>query len=134
MKNDKEDDSREDDDWPSGRHVARTAFGIVFGIIGVVIALLVIGFILTAVFKVIPSLQGMSSISWIWDVIALLAVIWIFAWMMRMIFGDHRHRHRHWDEWGYWDQGSEYRILRRRYARGEISKKEYEQIKRDLKE
>jgi putative membrane protein len=59
-------------------------------------------------------------------------LFWIFIifWAVRWLF---------WPRWwgygrGYWGHGDEaYHILRQRYARGEITKEQFEQMMRDLR-
>ncbi len=59
-------------------------------------------------------------------VIALIFFVWLFFWFFRMVFrGAHGH-HRH----GWY--ADERDIARRRYARGEITRKEYLAIIKDL--
>ena len=61
------------------------------------------------------------------------AIFWIFAifWVVRWIFFPWRGKgYRH-----YWRYGDEsYYILRQRYARGEITKEQFDQMMRDLEQ
>jgi uncharacterized membrane protein len=64
--------------------------------------------------------------NWIWNVFWILLILWIIWMIVRSLFGWSWHggmRH---------GQGSAKRLARRRYARGEISRKEYLQIIKDL--
>ena len=65
------------------------------------------------------------------------AFFWIFAvfWFVRFLFWPSRwgYRHRQWGYgWGYSDRA--YYILRERYARGELTKDQYDQMVRDLQQ
>ena len=65
------------------------------------------------------------------------AVFWIFAvfWFVRWLFWPWRwgYSRRYWGYgWGYGDRA--YYILRERYARGEITKDQYDQMMRDLEQ
>ena len=62
--------------------------------------------------------------SFIWNIIGLLFAIWILLWIFRAI----SHPHRHW----HYPYGDEKEIARRRYANGEINRKEYMEIVKDL--
>ncbi len=60
-------------------------------------------------------------------------LFWIFIifWAVRWIFWPRRWGYSR----GYWRYGDEsYYILRQRYARGEITKEQFEQMMRDLRE
>jgi uncharacterized membrane protein len=60
-------------------------------------------------------------------IIALIFIIWVFSWFFRAVFRlPHGHHHHH--DWGF----DERNIARRRYARGEITRKEYLAIIKDL--
>ena len=56
-------------------------------------------------------------------------LIFIFFGVLRWIFWPWRYRRRY---WGYRDES--YYILRQRYARGEITKEQFQQMMRDLEE
>ena len=62
------------------------------------------------------------------------AFFWIFAifFVLRWVFFPWRwgYSRRYWGGWGYGDRA--YYVLRERYARGEITKDQYEQMMRDL--
>ncbi len=60
---------------------------------------------------------------WVWNVVGLLIFIWILVWLFRLPFRRHRH-------WRYYDD--EKGIARRRYADGEITRKQYLEIVKDL--
>jgi len=66
----------------------------------------------------------------------LFAFFWIFAifFVLRWLFFPLRwgYTRRYWGGWGYGDRA--YYILRERYARGEITKDQYDQMMRDLQQ
>jgi len=84
-------------------------FGIVFG--------LVASFINGGVFSVF------AFPSWIWNLIGLLFFLWLLSWIFRWPW-----RHR------YFGEEHAIRILRRRYARGEISEAQYKRMMKTLRE
>jgi uncharacterized membrane protein len=63
------------------------------------------------------------SSGWIWNIVGLLIFIWFLSWLLRLPFRGHRH-------WRYYDD--EKGIARRRYADGEITRKQYLEIVKDL--
>lgn len=67
---------------------------------------------------------------------AFFGFFWIFAvfWVVRWLFFPWRwgYRRRYWGGWGYGDNS--FYILRERYARGEITKDQYDQMMRDLQQ
>jgi uncharacterized membrane protein len=58
---------------------------------------------------------------WFWNLVGLLFVIWIISW----IFMPWRRRH------GRWHEEPE-EILRRRYAKGEITQAQFKKMMNDL--
>ncbi len=64
----------------------------------------------------------------------LFGLFWVFIifWALRWVFWPRR-----WS-WGYsrryWGYGDEYYILRQRYARGEITKEQFDQMTNDLRQ
>lgn len=65
---------------------------------------------------------GWMAMGWIWMVLFWGAVIWLVVWGVKKVTEPHT------------GQGSQtpLDVLKLRYARGEISKEQYEQMKRDL--
>ena len=64
---------------------------------------------------------------WVWNVVGIFFLVWVFAWVFGWArpWGWRRYRWRY----GY---GDEYAILRERYARGEITNEQFDQMTRDL--
>ena len=69
---------------------------------------------------------------WVWGLVGLFFGLFFLVWIFGRIFGGWgwmRYRYR---RWGYY--GDEYSILRERYAKGEITKDQFDQMTRDLQE
>jgi len=87
---------------------------------------------------------SLSSDPWDWiiGIIGLLIAIWIVVWIMRMIFWGvwgstyegrrWRHYYRHYHERWPFESDSAVEIARERYARGEITQEQFDQILRQL--
>jgi uncharacterized membrane protein len=73
-----------------------------------------------------PGLPAFASTGfgwgWAWNVIGLLVFAWVVLWLLRMLF----------HAGGWRGHGGGRREARRRYARGEISRKQYLEIIKDL--
>jgi uncharacterized membrane protein len=115
-----------DDDCCEGGHGLRIVFGIIFG-------LLIFTIVISAVFGAFyyPMNGMMFPSHWLWTLIGLFFLIWFVSWIFRWPWHYRRH--------GYWrghehDAGREIRILRRRYARGEITEAEFKRMMKVLKE
>ena len=68
---------------------------------------------------------GMGLLGWLWMVVLWVAVIAFVVWLVRRTGGYCGHGyHEHRD--------SAIEILKERYAKGEISKEEFESKKKDL--
>ena len=116
-----------DDDCCDGGHWLRIAFRIIFGLL---IFTIVISVIFGA-FYYYPMNGMMFPAHWFWSLIGLFVLIWFVSWIFRGSW--HRHGHGYWsDHWH--DAGREIRILRRRYARGEITEAEFRRMMKVLKE
>ena len=74
---------------------------------------------------------GTSSFNfdWVWNIIGLLFVVWIFSMLIRGGWWGRGYRYRR-----RWYGNDEYQILRERYARGEITKEQFEQMTKDLQQ
>lgn len=116
-----------EDDYDRGYHypIFRMIFGIIIFLIVVSIVVSIVGGVFFG------SSVMMMGTGWhfLWAVVGLLFLIWLLSW----IFGfPWRYRYRH----QYWMGGEDHavRILRRRYARGEISESEFRKRMKNLKE
>jgi uncharacterized membrane protein len=105
------DDSR----WRDDRFLVWVIFRIIFSIlIAVMVFNLFFNFALG---------RAMFYNGWFWNIFGLLVLIWFLSWMFRP-----------WHYHGYWDHGHEMRILRRRYARGEISEAQFKKMMKVLRD
>ena len=94
-------------------HAIRIAFRIVFALIIAII-------VFTVIFNVI--LEGsMHYDNWLWNLLIIVLVIWIVSWLFR------------WPMNHYWYHEREVMILRRRYARGEITETQFKRMMKILK-
>ena len=110
----------------NGVHIGRLAVGVILGIMAVVVAIVIAIIVLRVVVNAIPA-QGTSWWGAFWDVLGLLIFLWMIGWVFRFAFAP----------WGRWWGRSHHdwhgghgrhhamRILRRRYASGEISSAEF---------
>ncbi len=67
---------------------------------------------------------GFGLINAIIGVLIFLFFLWVVLHVIRSFRWNHHYR--------WWDDEDPIEILKKRYARGEISKEEYERIKADL--
>lgn len=63
--------------------------------------------------------------------IVLQVLFWVLIFKLIFSLIGHHHRHEH-DETCRIDEGSNLEIIKTRYAKGEITKKEYEEMKKEL--
>jgi uncharacterized membrane protein len=98
--------------WEDSRFWLWVFFRIVFATIIVMIAL---GILVERPMVFYPG--------WFWNLIGILIFVWFISWILRWPF-----RHR------CWEHGHEIRILRRRYARGEITEAQFKKMMKVLKE
>jgi hypothetical protein len=89
------------------------AFRIIFAII---IASIVFSIISNVVF------ERATFYNWFWNLLIILFVVWLVSWLFRWPMGH------------YWYHEREVMILRRRYARGEISEAQFKKMMKVLKE
>jgi putative membrane protein len=71
---------------------------------------------------------------WFWGLVSLLFLFWAISWFFRWSWWGPwgwRRYHR-WDGWAPRDSAVD--IARERYARGEISREQFDQIRRDLEQ
>lgn len=72
---------------------------------------------------------GFGLIQAIIGILIFAFFLWIIFRVIRSFRGDYLYRH--YRRWWYDDEDA-FEILRKRYAKGEISKEEYEKMKADL--
>ena len=108
-------------------HGLAIGLAILLGVIGVAIFLS----ILFHPTMIRPTPFG--TFGWIWALFWLLVFFLFVSWMVRIsvwgVWGGYyggRHSGRHWR----WDPAAQ--IVRERFARGEITREQYEQMMRDL--
>ncbi|MDB4983892.1 MAG: hypothetical protein JWM20_71 [Patescibacteria group bacterium] len=77
------------------------------------------------------SLFGIGFLYTFLHVIGWILGIWLIIWIVRTIFGHPGHRHhRAWMGGPMMDHS--HSILRERYAKGEITKEEFDKMTKDL--
>lgn len=65
---------------------------------------------------------GMMGFGWIFMVLFWGLIIWLIIWLIN----QNKHSENH------YERKTPQEILKERYAKGEITKKEYEEMKKDL--
>lgn len=87
-------------------------------IFAIVVAIVVLGIIFNILFgRLIIFYTG-----WIWNLLGILIFIWFISWIFRWPW-----RHEYWNEREMW-------ILRRRYAKGNITEAQFKRMMKVLKE
>ena len=97
--------------------------GMGFGrfLIRLLIFVIVISTILQIFFNVRVQWPAVFVPGIFWNLIGILVLIWVISWFFRMSFYH-----------GGWENAMEMRIVRRRYARGEITQAQFKRMIRDL--
>lgn len=93
------------------------------------------GIFISSVFRPVtpPTLVGyprMFGFGWIWGLVGLVFIIWVFGWVFSWMLWPSRRYYRR----GGWYRDDAHQILRERYARGEITKEQFDQMTRDLEQ
>ena len=76
-------------------------------------------------------LFGLGILWFVCHAIGWILAIWLIIWVVRVVFG-HRHHGRHYRHW--MDMDRSHSIIRERYAKGEITKEEFDRMMNDLGE
>jgi putative membrane protein len=113
----------------SGIHWLWVGLAVMFILIGV-------GVFISSITRTSPTysppfmMQFPFGFGWIWPIFGIIFFVWIFGWAFSWVWWPSRryYRRRYW----YGDDARE--ILRQRYARGEITKDQFEQMMRDLEQ
>ena len=104
-------------------------------VLGIVLAVLVIGFLVSLVYFGGMYMMGTNPyyyprpfFGFLFFPFGLIAFFFLVFVVFRLAFWPGRRGYH--GRWGSWNDADE--ILRRRYARGEITKEQFEQMRRDL--
>jgi hypothetical protein len=106
----------EDERWKDDRFITWAVFRVIFSVVIVVI-------VINIVFNFAFERASMFYPDWLWSLFGLLVFVWFMSWIFRP-----------WRYYGYFGRDHEMRILRRRYARGEITEAQLKRMMKTLKE
>lgn len=70
---------------------------------------------------------GFGVLWFVIHVVAWILAVWFIIWVIRAVFGRNHHHRK-----GYWMMRDATDIVRERYAKGEITKEQFEAMKKDL--
>jgi uncharacterized membrane protein len=123
-----------EDECDCGRHVGFCACHPFRIIVGIIIFVIVLSVIFSVVRSVLVGAVGMMSYSYpvlhlFFGILVFIFVVWLIVWIVRWpLHRMHAHMHEH----VHGDRAP--RILRRRYAKGEISETQFKRMMKNLKE
>lgn len=86
----------------------------------VIFALVIVGIVFSIFFGGFSTMPFYNA-GWAWEIVGFVFLLWLVSWVFVWPW-----RHR------YWEERHEMRILRRRYARGEISRAQFKRMMKDL--
>lgn len=117
----------QDGDRRTGFHWMWIGLAVMFILIGA-------GVFISSVFRPaatnVTMMQFPFDFGWIWGLVGLFFVIWVFSWAFGGAWGHSRRYYRR----NYWYRDEAHDILRERYARGEITREQFDQMTRDLEQ
>jgi uncharacterized membrane protein len=90
-------------------------------LIRLIIALVVASIVLQIFFSIRFDWPAVFVPGIFWNVIGILILIWVISWFFRMPYYH-----------GHWEHAMEMRIIRRRYAKGEINQVQFKRMIKDL--
>lgn len=115
-----------DGEWQRGRTWAYIGLGVMFVLIGAGIFFSVLnGNTVTSMPIYYPG-QFWMPFFWVWPLVGVFFVVWVIGWAFSWPWRSRGSRYgRRWGD-------PAHQILRERYARGEITKDQFDQMMRDL--
>ena len=118
----------DDDDCSCWGSLPRLVLRMVISVVVLVVVLSIVFSVLSGVFGIA---SGVTLIpEWAWAIIGLIVALWVLGWLFRLAFRPWGAHGEHWMRSGRRETG----ILRRRYARGEITRSQFKTMMKDLKD
>ena len=111
--------------WAGRRWIGLGLF-VMFVLIGVAV---VVGALFRPYAGVGPMMMSMPFFGFGWGILGLLFFLFFFGWIFRFLMWGRPFGYHH--GWG-WDRYDAADILRMRYARGEITKDQFDSMMRDI--